>query len=398
MLKCLEKLRTSGPTLNLFPTENRMSAAALAALGSDLVSRYPGSEGDGYLYGDPSDVGALYAECTELTERYFGARTAFVQFLSGLHAMQSVVTTVCRPGDHVLVLDPTRGGHYATETICQDLGLSVQYVPVDAASLRIDPDSLAEVVRRHRPRLVYLDLSTVLRLPRPAELRAAVGPEPLLCLDASHLLGLLPAGLDTAELWSTVDLVSASTHKTFPGPQKAVVLTGRDEMAELIGGRLGFRVSSGHTNSVAALAVTLDELMTSRVPYGRAVVANARAFAAALAEHGHEVAGRSFGHTETHQVWIAPPPELDPTDWGRRLTSAGIRSTVVNLPAYGRSGLRLGVQELTRVGMGPADMVTVADLVDIALRQGTGSSAPPGLREKVATFATGFPDVRVSFS
>jgi glycine hydroxymethyltransferase len=381
-------------TLNLFPTENRLSPKAQEVLGSHLVSRYPGSSGDGFLYGDPSGLDRLYAECERLCREYFEARHAFVPFLSGLHAMQSVLTTVCRAGDRVLVMDPGRGGHYATETICRDLGLEVDYVPFDGDTLLIDTERLARLASARRPHFVYLDLSTSLRQPRPAEIRAAVGPEPVLCLDASHLLGLLPGCLDLAELWRSVDLVSASTHKTFPGPQKAVVLTGSDRMAERVAGRVPFRVSNAHSNSVAALAVTLAELLPSRAAYARAVTGNAGALAEALSDRGFEVVGKSFGHTETHQVWVLPPAGQDALGWGRRLIAAGVRATVVNLPSHQLPGLRLGVQELTRMGMDRTAMVVVADLLTAAVR---GTATPESTRAAVAELVAGFPTVHTTF-
>ncbi|MER7755172.1 serine hydroxymethyltransferase [Kitasatospora sp. NPDC097643] len=391
--KRLAELAAAAPTLNLFPTENLLSPAALRALGSELGARYPGSEGEVFHYGDPYQLADLYALCAGLTGEYFEVRHAFVNLLSGLHAMQSMLTTFCKAGDRVLVMDPDGGGHYATARICHDLGYRVGHVPVDRTSLRIDTDRLAEAAAADPPNFVYLDLSTLLRLPRPAELRAAIGPDALLCLDASHILGLLPSAYGS-ELWRDVDLCSASTHKTFPGPQKAVLLTDRDDLAQRLDETLPFRVSSGHTGSVAALAVTLEELMDARGAYGRQIVANARAFAQSLAEEGLDVAGAGFGYTETHQVWVAPPPGLPHAEWGRRLLDAGVRSTTVPLPSHGRPGLRLGLQELTRAGAREDDARAAARLV---ARIVTGRLDPARGRQETGEFLAGLPGVTNRF-
>lgn len=362
----LDGLASAAPTLNLFPTENRMSRAALRVLGSDLCSRYPGSEGDIFLYGDPYELSSLYRMCADLACAYFGARHAFVNLLSGLHAMQSMLGTLCRAGDEVVILDPDGGGHYATQQICENFGLHVRTVPVYRSDLLLDVDQLARTAQERPVDLLYLDMSTSLRLPRPADLRAAVGPQTIICLDASHLLGLLPTAFG-AELFEHIDLCTASTHKTFPGPQKAIILTSSDAHASTVEAALPFKVSSGHTNCIGALAVTLDELMPHRVGYGASIVSNAQAFAAALAERGHDVAGADFGFTETHQVWIAPPETLDPLHWGRALRAAGIRSTSVTLPSHGRVGLRLGLQELTRTGATAEFSRAAAHIVSAAL-------------------------------
>lgn len=389
----LDEADAAAPTLNLFPTENRLSPAAQRALGSEIVSRYPGYEGYGSLYADPLELGRLYGLCADLANAYFGSRHAFVNLLSGLHAMQSMLTTVCRPGARVLVLDPEGGGHYATARICEDYGYRVGFVPVDRASLRIDAELLAKQLREEPADFVYLDLSTLLRLPRLEELRAAIGPDTPLCLDASHILGLLPAAYGET-LWEHVDLVSGSTHKTFPGPQKAVLLTTRDDLAGQIAATLPYRVSSGHTNSVAALAITLEELMDSRVAYGRQVIANARAFARALAEEGLDVAGADFGYTETHQVWIAAPPEVPTLEWGYKLLAAGVRSTSVPLPSHGRVGLRLGLQELTRLGGGEDASRAAAGLVAAIIR---GELGPQDGRDEIGRLVAGLPGVTTRF-
>lgn len=98
------------PSLNMFPTENRMSPRALAALSSDAAHRYPQSEGPDFFFGDVNGLARVYDRCTELAREYFGARHAFVPFLSGLHTMHTVLTALCAPGDRVLIMDPTRAG------------------------------------------------------------------------------------------------------------------------------------------------------------------------------------------------------------------------------------------------------------------------------------------------
>jgi glycine/serine hydroxymethyltransferase len=385
----LEALEAS-PGLNLFPTENRMSPRALRAVGTPAVQRYPGAEGPGFFYGDPAGFQRVYDYCTRLAQTFFEARHAFVQFLSGLHTANTVLSAMASAGDWVLIMDPSCGGHYATGGICERLGLRHAAVPFDRARCAIDVEALGRMVRRTEARLVYLDVSTLIRLPPMREIRCHVPEEVKVCLDASQVLGLVPYAADRIGLETGVTSISGSTHKSFPGPQKGVFVTNDERAAEAMAAVLPLCVSSAHANNVGALAITLEELMPVRCRYGCDIVANARALARALAERGFEVPGKAFGYSESHQVWIAPPADVDAVVWGRRLQAAGIRTTVVTLPATDAPGLRLGVQEVTRVGMTPETMPRIADLFARILRF---EEEPATLCGEVEALISEYPDV-----
>ena len=158
------------PSLNLFPTENRMSPRALRALSCDAVHRYPTAEGPDFFYGDTLGLAAVYERCAELAREFFGARYAFVNLLSGLHAMHAVISSLCETGDRVFVMDPTCGGHYATGPICSGYRLDVEHLPFDRGSCLIDLDALERMAREKPPHLVYLDVSTLVRFPRVSEI------------------------------------------------------------------------------------------------------------------------------------------------------------------------------------------------------------------------------------
>ncbi|MFI8459484.1 serine hydroxymethyltransferase [Kitasatospora sp. NPDC085464] len=376
-------------SLNLFPIENRLSPRAAAALASDAVNRYPYSETDVAVYGDVSDLNAVYDHCVSLTKEFYGARHAYVQFLSGLHTMHTVLTAVTPPGGRVMVIAPEDGGHYATVTICQGFGYRVEYVPFDRQNLEIDYTALAERTAEHPADVIYLDASTVLRMPDARALRAAA-PGAVLCLDASHLLGLLPAAPGTLVLDGGFDSISGSTHKTLPGPQKGLLVTNSDAIAEQVGARIPFTASSSHSASVGSLAITLEELLPHRGDYARQVIANARELARQLAARGFDVAGEAFGFTDTHQVWVHHPGGNTPHEWGRLLTATDIRTTTVVLPSTASSGLRLGTQELTRWGMTEDDMTTVAELLARLLLRGEQSRS---VAADVRDLARSFPGV-----
>ncbi|MET8451524.1 serine hydroxymethyltransferase [Streptomyces sp. NPDC005209] len=376
-------------SLNLFPIENRLSPRAAAALASDAVNRYPYSETPVAVYGDVTGLNDVYDYCVDLTKEFYGARHAFVQFLSGLHTMHTVLTALTPPGGRVMVLAPEDGGHYATVTICEGFGHQVDFVPFDRQRLEIDHAALAARVAKQPVDVIYLDASTALRFPDARALRAAA-PDATICLDASHLLGLLPAAPDTLVLDGGFDSISGSTHKTLPGPQKGLLVTNSDALAEKVGARIPFTASSSHSASVGSLAITLEELLPHRVEYARQIIANARRLAHELVERGFDVAGAHFGYTDTHQVWVHLPEDSTPHAWGRLLTSSDIRTTTVVLPSNARSGLRLGTQELTRWGMKEDDMTAVAELLARLLLRGEDSAK---VAADVADLARAFPGV-----
>ncbi|MFI1168019.1 serine hydroxymethyltransferase [Streptomyces sp. NPDC020801] len=377
------------PSLNLFPIENRLSPRAAAALATDAVNRYPYSETPVAVYGDVTGLNDVYDYCVDLTKQFYGARHAFVQFLSGLHTMHTVLTAVTPRGGRVMVLAPEDGGHYATVTICEGFGYQVGFLPFDRKSLQIDHDALAAHIAEHPVDVIYLDASTALRFPDAQALRAAA-PDATICLDASHLLGLLPVASRTLVLDGGFDSISGSTHKTLPGPQKGLLITNSDAIAEKVAARIPFTASSSHSATVASLAITLEELLPHRVDYARQTIANARRLGEELARRGFDLPGEEFGYTDTHQVWVHLPEGGTPHEWGRLLTRTDIRTTTVVLPSNARSGLRLGTQELTRWGMKEDDMAAVAELLARLLLRGDDSRK---VAADVADLAREFPGV-----
>ncbi|NDZ78892.1 serine hydroxymethyltransferase [Streptomyces sp. SID10853] len=377
------------PSLNLFPIENRLSPRAAAALATDAVNRYPYSETPVAVYGDVAGLSDVYDYCVDLTKEFYGARHAFVQFLSGLHTMHTVLTAVTPRSGRVMVLAPEDGGHYATVTICESFGYRADYIPYDRKRLQIDHSALAARIAEQPVDVIYLDASTTLHFPDARALRAAA-PDAIICLDASHLLGLLPAAPQTLVLDGGFDSISGSTHKTLPGPQKGLFVTNSDTVAEKVAARIPFTASSSHSATVGSLAITLEELLPHRVDYARQTIANARRLGEELARRGFDLPGEDFGYTDTHQVWVHPPEECSPHEWGRALTRADIRTTTVGLPSSGRSGLRLGSQELTRWGMKEADMAAVAELLARLLLRGDDTGR---VAADVADLAREFPGV-----
>lgn len=348
------------PSLNLFPTENRMSALALSALSTDAVHRYPFSEDSDSFYGDTGRLTEMADGCAELAKRYFDADSALIEGLSGLNIMHWILNSILSRGDTVLIMDPRCGGHYATQKICEDFGFNTAYIPFDRTTLNIDVDKLREVAKKHNPRLMYIDSSTLLTIPDIPKIREAVGEDVRICLDASQILAFVPLDAEKIGPSSGLDILNGSTHKSFPGPQKGLVLTNKSDVLALLNERMPYEISSAHPNSIGALAITLLELMPYKRTYPRDIRANAKKLSEHLAEQGFLVPGEHIGFTDTQQIWIEPFAETSAHAWADQLRRAHVRTTVVPLPSSGKPGLRIGVQELTRMGMKEDSMMDVA--------------------------------------
>lgn len=353
-----------GPkSLNLFPTENRMSIAALKAMASDAGRRYQFSVGEDCFYGDTGILDQVIKDCEAAAREFFTAKHAFVDGLSGLNTMHWVLTSFARRGSLVAIMDPLCGGHYATERICRDFEYPTVFVPFIRKTCEINYDAFADLCADRRPDIVYLDISTLVKLPSIPKVREAAGPNAVICFDASQVLALVPNHLDRIGPSAGLDVLNGSTHKTLPGPQKGLALTDSERIARKLSERLPYVVSNMHVNATGALAITFLEMMQIRKKYAQAIEHNSKALAESLSRRSLTVPGSEFGFTETQQVWIEADNATEAISWGYALRDGNIRSTVVPLPSNSLPGLRLGVQEITRVGMGVSAMDDVASII-----------------------------------
>jgi glycine hydroxymethyltransferase len=168
------------------------------------------------------------------------------------------------------------------------------------------------------------------------------------------------------------DIIHGNTHKTFPGPQKAIIGFSHDLDLDTVQ-RITANVcpvlqSNCGTAEILALGVAALEMRNHARDYGQKIIANAKALAIALAEQGFRIVGETFGYTETHQVWLLGAGESSLKADYKRLEACGLRANPAVLPfSGGRWGLRMGTQGLTRRGLEPTDMRDIARLMKRAL-------------------------------
>ena len=364
-------------TLNLIASENILSPAVLAALGSDLEGRYadyPGRDPRNRRYRGNRYIAEIEAEAVRLAQGLFGARHVELRPIAGHLAGVAVILAVCKPGDPVLELGREAGGHREAGrlAIAPGISLDVRYLPFDGARFNIDAEAAVRQIEDLRPPLVILGSSHFL-FPHPvAAIAEAVHriPGAVLAYDASHVLGFLAAGRFQDPLAEGADIVFGSTHKTFPGPQGGIIYANDDALMDRVTETLipGL-ITNHHPGRMPALAIALAEMAESGAGRMDATVANARALGRALEAEGVPVVQVDGRPTDSHTI-LAKVAAFGPGETlARRLEEAGIIVTHALLPdEHGRHGLRLGSQEVTRTGATAGTMGTAAGLIaDVVL-------------------------------
>ncbi len=216
-------------------------------------------------------------------------------------------------------------------------------------------------IQQERPKAVMLGQSFFL-FPYPLReiVEAAHAVDALVLYDASHVLGLVAGGEFQDPLGDGVDVLFGSTHKSFPGPQGGIIATNREDLFAQLDPALVWRVfDNAHWNRIAGLAQTILELERFAPEYARTVVANARALAPALESGGLPLVAAAEGYTRSHQLHIDRPRLRAERGVGAGAFARKLERQALLIDLVGR----IGTAEATRLGLTPADMPRLADLI-----------------------------------
>lgn len=360
--------------LGMIASENIISPKVREAVNSDLHGRYAeGLPGKRYYQGC-ADFDTIESLGIELAKDVFNAPFVNLQSISGTVSNIGVLKAFAKPGDNITAVSTADGGHISHARMgavgVRDLKLTTY--PWNEERMEPDIDGSLKLIREVEPRLALFGQSVFL-FPTPLKELAEAAHEvgATVMYDGAHVLGLIAGGVFQDPLREGADVMTGSSHKTFPGPQGGFVIGASEDPA--IHRRLNNAIfpgvcSSYHLHHVAGKAVALAEFKAHGHAYARDVVRNAKAFAGALASEGFDVLAEGRGYTASHQV-LTRHGALDSGAGATAATlleQAGIVTNMNMLPgdtkALTPSGLRLGVQELTRVGMGLNEMEEVAKL------------------------------------
>ena len=355
---------------NLLASENVVSPTARRYLSSDLAGRYTlplTVEFHGETI-DNSYTGTRYTDQIESlanasAARLFHARFATTRPLSGHIAALSALVPLLPPKSKILAIAPHEGGYdgYAPGFIPALFGYTVRPLPATGPGFRVDATVAVETIRQERPDAVVLGQSFFL-FPYPLReiAEAAHAVHALVLYDASHVLGLIAGGQFQDPLKEGADVLFGSTHKSFPGPQGGILATDREDLFQQIDPALVWRIfDNAHWNRIAGIAQTLLELERCGREYATTVIDNARALGRSLSELDVPLLGGDDGFTRSHQLHLdrealRTSAKIAPGALARRLERQRLLIDLVG---------RIGTAEIARLGLTPADMPRLADLI-----------------------------------
>ncbi|MFC2310527.1 MAG: serine hydroxymethyltransferase [Selenomonas noxia] len=392
------ELQRQRAKLELIASENIVSRAVMEAQGSVLTNKYAeGYPGKRY-YGGCEYVDIVEQLAIDRAKELFGANWANVQPHSGAQANMAVFFALLQPGDTILGMNLTDGGHLTHGSPVNISGTYYKVIPygVDRETERIDYDALERLAKEHKPKMIIAGASAYARtidFARIGTIAKAAGA--LFMVDMAHIAGLVAAGQHPSPV-PYADVVTSTTHKTLRGPRGGIIL-GRDEE---IGKKINKAVFPGIQGGplmhvIAAKAVALGEaLQPSFREYGAQVVKNAAALADELIRLGYRIVS---GGTDTHVMLVdLTNKEITGKDAQNILDEVNITANRNTIPFEPRSpfitsGIRLGSPALTTRGFNEEDMREVARIIAYVLDAPTDMPRREEARRRVAVLCDNYP-------
>jgi len=370
-------------SIPLIASENIPSPAVRETLMTDFGNRYAEGWPGERVYAGCRFIDQVEFKCIELMKKLFNAEFVDVRPISGVVANLAVYTAFTEPGDTLLALSIPSGGHITSGkkelggTAGAVKGLIVEYLPLDYKELNIDvekaKEKIKELTAKGKPPKFVMFGASVFPFPHPVkelvETVHSVGATA--GYDAAHVAGLIAGGKFQDPLREGADVVSLSTHKTFFGPQHGGILSWEKNAEKIKKATFPGMVSNHHLHAVAGLTVACAEMLEFGNEYAAQVVKNAKALAQALYERGFNVLAEHKGFTQSHVILIDIVKLGDGGTIEETLEKANIIINRNLLPydiKQGRhfmhpGGIRMGVSEVTRLGMRESEMVEISEFV-----------------------------------
>jgi glycine hydroxymethyltransferase len=389
-------------TLNLIASENVLSNRARHVMGSDFVHRYAeGHPGERYYQGTEI-IDEIESRIKKNLKSLFRCKQVDVRPISGTVANESVFSRYINPGDVVMVNSTPGGGHISHHR-AGSVGKYTHNIvnfPLTQDGYRIDVERTLALAETLEPKVMILGKSLFL-FPEPVrELAGFCRPRGIALLyDGAHVLGLIAGREFQDPLEEGALLITASTHKTYFGSQRGLILsnTGEAEWRKIDKGAFPGSSSNHHLDTLVALAIATYEMMEFGQPYAQQTIANAKALGVKLYEMGFHVQAAELGFTASHQLAVDVSEVGGGDEVARHLKDNNIILNMNLLPSESLdqvtnpAGIRLGVQEMTRFGMKESEMETIARFFKTCLMDGKY------VGDEVAEFRKNFSRVHYSF-
>lgn len=353
--------------LELIASENLVSPAVMAAMGSVLTNKYAEGLPRKRYYGGCEYVDIVEEIAIERAKKLFGANYANVQPHSGAQANTAVYYALLKPGDTVMGMSLAHGGHLTHGSPVNISGKYFHFVPYElGADEYIDYDACEALAKEVRPKMIVAGASAYPRIidfPRLAAIAKSVGA--YLMVDMAHIAGLVAAGAHPSPV-PYADVTTTTTHKTLRGPRGGLILTNDEELSKKINKAVFPGTQGGPLmHVIAAKAVCFGEALKPEFKaYGEQVVANAKALAKGLLARGFRLIS---GGTDNHLMLVDLRPfDLTGKEFEHRLDEVYItvnKNAIPNDPQkpFVTSGIRVGTPAVTTRGLQPADMETIAE-------------------------------------
>jgi len=402
--------------LELIPSENYVSSDVLAALGSVFTNKYSeGYPGKRY-YGGQEFTDQVEQLAIDRAKQLFGADHANVQPHSGAPANEAVYSAWCEPGDTILAMDLSHGGHLthgSPVTRSAHLYNFVRYKMKDPATGEIDYDELRKVALEHRPRIILAGFSAYPReldYQKFADIAREVGEDCLLMADMAHIAGLIAGGVAKNPLDYGFHVITTTTHKTLRGPRGGLILSkgvvgnplkAPERKIENIPTLIDRAVFPGmqggpHMHTIAAKAVAFGEALKPEFrEYAAQIVKNAAKLADELEKRGFQLV---TGGTSNHLILAdvnksfgidGKVAEVALDKIGLTLNANSVADDP--LPMYRPSGIRLGTPAATTRGLKEQHMEQIADWMKQAIDNRGNEAKLAELRTEVRSFMDAYP-------
>jgi len=384
--------------LELIASENFTSPSVLAAQGSVLTNKYAEGLPQKRYYGGCEFVDQIEQIAIDRAKELFGAAHANVQPHSGAQANFAVFLSLLEPGDTIMGMDLSHGGHLTHGSPVNVSGkwFKVQHYGVSAETEQLDYDEVRDLALKHRPKLLICGYSAyprVIRFDRFRAIADEVGA--LLLADIAHIAGLVATGHHPSPL-PYCDVVTTTTHKTLRGPRGGLILTRDAELGKKFD-KAVFPGSQGGPleHVIAAKAVAFGEALQPEFKtYSAEVIRNAQAMAAQLQQRGFKLVS---GGTDNHLILVdlrcigMTGKQADQLVSGVNITAN--KNTVPFDPEspFVTSGLRLGSPAMTTRGMGAAEFTEIANIIADRLLNPEDEAMAENCRQRVAALCDRFP-------